>query len=84
MNDMEKDKVSRDFALNMIRYYMQSIISNFGFIRTDLNNLATYASVLYGASLHAYVNSDGKIIFRCTDPSSPKYKNVDLFFEDVV
>ena len=84
MSDMEKDKVSRDFALNMIRYYMQRVISGFGCIRIDLDNLATYASALYGASLRAYVSDDCRIIFRCTDPLSPKYKNVDLFFEDVV
>ena len=81
---MEKDRVSRDFALNMIRYYMQSIISHFGFIRTDLENLSTYASALYGALLHAYVNDNSKIVFRCTDPSSPKYTDKDLTLNDIL
>lgn len=81
---MEKDKISRDFALAMIRWYKQCIITHIGFLHTYLDNLAIYASILYDTPLRAYINADSSIGFHCTDPSSPKYTDKDLTLDDIL
>lgn len=81
---MGKENVLYNVARNMMSYHMETIARYCGYMRTNLDSLSKYASIIYGTPLKAYLSSEYGIAFNCTDPSSPKYTDKDLTLDDIL